>query len=263
MSERIKAKFKSLKQQKRAGLVTFTMAYDPDRETSLSILNKLPSAGADIIELGMPFSDPMADGPAIEAAGFRALKSGAKLAGILQIVKEFRENDDTTPLILMGYYNPIQHYGIDKFIADTKAVGVDGFIVVDLPSEEDELLFEACNKAELSLIKLITPTTSDERIPQLVNRASGFIYYVSVAGITGTKSASTDSIKSALDRIRTHTDLPIAVGFGIKDKEGVGQIGQIADAVVVGSALVNVIESTKGDKTAASAGFVSEIANLG
>lgn len=260
MSERITRTFKNLAAQQRTGLVTFTMAFDPDKHTSLEILKALPGAGVDVIELGMPFSDPMADGPAIEAAGFRALKAGATLKGILEIVSEFRKENQETPLILMGYYNPIQHFGIEAFVKQAQHAGVDGLLIVDLPSEEDAALLAACNAQGISLIKLITPTTSDERLPKLVEHASGFIYYVSVAGITGTKSASADSVEHAIERIKKHTSLPIAVGFGIKDREGVEKIGSHADGVVVGSALVRTIHEAKdGHKVTAATDFVSSL----
>jgi tryptophan synthase alpha chain len=262
MSQRITQKFAQLKSEQRAALVSFTMAFDPDKATSLEILKALPEAGADILELGMPFSDPMADGPAIEAAGLRALKNGATLLGILEIVTSFRKTNNTTPVILMGYYNPIHHFGIDAFTAAAKKAGVDGLIVVDLPTEEDSLLRKACQGQGLSLIKLVTPTTSDLRLQKTLANASGFIYYVSVAGITGTKSASTDSVRDAIARIRKHTDLPVAVGFGIKDRAGVAALGAHADAVVVGSALVRAIEASPKQTAADAAGkFIASLLN--
>lgn len=239
MSNRIAHCFTRLKAEKRAGLVTFTMAYDPDRETSLNILKALPAAGADIIELGMPFSDPMADGPAIQEAGIRALNSGSTLAGVLEIATAFRAENSATPLILMGYYNPLYHYGLERFVQDAKQAGVDGFIIVDLPPEEDDELFALTQAAGLSLIKLVTPTTDEKRLEVIVKKASGFIYYVSVAGVTGTASATSASIETALTRFRRATDLPIVVGFGIRTPEQAKEVAQYGDAVVVGSALVN------------------------
>lgn len=240
-NSRIAARFAALKQAKRAGLVTFTMAYDPEYDTSLNILRALPKVGVDIIEIGMPFSDPMADGPSIAAAGNRALQAGAKMHGVLQMVKDFRDEDKDTPIILMGYYNPILHYGIDAFVRDAKAAGADGLIVVDLSPEEDEELYRATQAAGLALVKLLTPTTDESRLKTILQKASGFLYYVSVAGITGTKSASLVSVKAALTAFRKHTELPIVVGFGIKTPEQAAEMASIADGVVVGSALVGKI----------------------
>jgi tryptophan synthase alpha chain len=247
-------KFKELKEQGRAGLITYIMAYDKSLAESQSILNGLPEAGADIIELGMPFSDPMADGPVIEAAGIRALQAGAKLAGILQMVSEFRKNNDTTPIVLMGYYNPVHNYGVGKFCAEAKKVGVDALLIVDLPPEEDDELYAATKKLGLANIKLATPTTDDERMKLIAKKASGFLYYVAVAGVTGVKSASYDSIENAVAKIRKYCDLPVAVGFGIKNADDVKAVGKYADAVVVGSALVNKV--AQGNKEDAL-GFVS------
>jgi tryptophan synthase alpha chain len=256
MTDRIKIKFDTLKQQNRAGLITYIMAYDPSLAKSTEILNGLPEAGADIIELGMPFSDPMADGPTIQEAAIRALEAGAKLAGILQMVAEFRKNNVSTPLILMGYYNPLQHYGLNKFIDDAKKAGVDGLLIVDLPPEEDDQLHALSLKAGLSLIKLITPTTDEARLQIILKKASGFLYYVAVAGVTGTKSASYDSIEGAVARIKKHTDLPLAVGFGIKSPADVEAVGKHADGVVVGSSLVSKIA---GGDVKAALGFVKEL----
>lgn len=241
-NSRIAECFARLKRENNAGLVTFTMASDPDYDTSLEVLKSLPAMGADIIELGMPFSDPMADGPAIQAAGIRALEAGGSLAATLAIVKSFREENHHTPLILMGYYNPVYRYGVEQFVTDAQAAGVDGFIIVDLPPEEDDRLFTASNAAGLSLIKLVTPTTDAKRMEVIVKKASGFIYYVSVAGITGTGSATTASIEEALTRFRMQTDLPIVVGFGIKAPTQAAAIAKHADAVVVGSALVDALQ---------------------
>jgi tryptophan synthase alpha chain len=254
---RIKNKFAELKNQKRAALITYIMAYDPDLKKSSEILNGLPQAGADIIELGMPFSDPMADGATIQEAAIRALDAGAKLAGILKMVADFRKKDDETPIILMGYYNPIHNYGLEKFSKEAAAAGVDGLLIVDLPPEEDDELYNCANKSGLSLIKLATPTTDDERLKIILKKASGFLYYVAVAGVTGTKSASYDSIGDAVARIKKHTDIPVAVGFGIKTANDVAAVGKHADAVVVGSSLVSKIA---GGDVAKALGFVEELA---
>ncbi len=240
-SGRIRRRFEALKEQGRGGFVTFVTAGDPDYETSKEIVLGLPEAGADVIELGMPFSDPMADGPAIQASSQRALKRGMKLAMVLDLVRALRQQDDETPIVLMGYYNPIYSYGVDRFLADARAAGVDGLIVVDLPPEEDEELCLPALAAGLNFIRLATPTTDDARLPAVLSNTSGFVYYVSVMGITGTKSATEEAVRAAVGRLRRHTDLPIGVGFGIKTPEAVGAVAAVANAAVVGSAIVERI----------------------
>ena len=257
MTKRIDDKFESLKKEGRSALVTYIMACDPDYETSLKILKELPKSGADIIELGLAFADPMADGPTIEAASVRALSSGFKLSRMFEMVIEFRKTDNTTPIIVMGYYNPILNYGLEEFTKKAKESGIDGFLIVDLPPEEDEELFNITKKEELSLIKLATPTTDKKRLQKIVSKASGFLYYVAVAGITGSKSASYESIKNAVNEIKESTDLPIAVGFGIKTPESVKEIAKYSDAVVVGSALVNKINESPEE----SLSFVKDLRN--
>ena len=235
---RIVARFAALKQQGRAGLVTFVVAGDPDEETSLELVKRLPGAGADVIELGMPFTDPMADGPAIQAAGLRALKGGMTMRRTLALVSRFRETDKDTPIVLMGYYNPIYIYGVDRFAADAVAAGVDGLIIVDLPPEEAAELAGPADKAGLDFIRLATPTTDAKRLPTVLSDSSGFLYYVSIAGITGAASADADTVRDAIARLRASTNLPIAVGFGIKTPEHAAVTAQVADAAVVGTSIV-------------------------
>ncbi len=235
---RIDRRFKDLKSQGRAGLVTFVMAGDPDRETCEQILDMLPKAGADLIEIGMPFTDPMADGPAIQEAGLRALASGADMTMTLDLVRRFRSRDSGTPVILMGYFNPIYSYGTERFAADAAQAGADGLIVVDLPPEEDEELDDPARKAGLHLIRLVTPVTTPERLDVLLQRAGGFLYYVSITGVTGTAQASHADVARHLESIREKSDLPIAVGFGIRTPQDAVALAGTADAVVVGSALV-------------------------
>jgi tryptophan synthase alpha chain len=237
-SGRIARRFGALRDAGRGGLVTFVTAGDPDLDASLAILEGLPKAGADLIEIGMPFSDPMADGPAIQASSLRALKAGTTLRGTLDLVSRFRAEDGDTPVVLMGYYNPIYRYGVDRFIADFKAAGADGLIVVDLPPEEDEELCVPALDAGVNFIRLATPTTDDARLPAVLRNTSGFVYYVSITGITGTRSADESEVSAAVKRLRRHTPLPIAVGFGIKSPEQAAAIAAVADAAVVGSALV-------------------------
>jgi tryptophan synthase alpha chain len=238
---RIDQRFAALKREGRAGLVTFITAGDPDYDTSLAILEDLPAAGADIIELGMPFSDPMADGPAIQASSQRALKAGQIMKKTLSLVKAFRAGDNATPLVLMGYYNPIYVYPVDRFIADAVEAGADGLIVVDMPPEEDAELRPAATAAGLNFIRLATPTTDAERVPAVLANTSGFVYYVSIAGITGTKAPDLAEVKGHVERIKAQTGLPIAVGFGVKTEAQVSAIAGLAAGVVVGSALVTAI----------------------
>jgi tryptophan synthase alpha chain len=238
---RIDKRFAALKREGRAGLVAFVAAGDPDYDTSLAILKGLPAAGADVVELGMPFSDPMADGPAIQASSQRALKAGQTMKKTLSMVREFRTEDDTTPIVLMGYYNPIYIYPVDRFIADAVDAGVDGLIVVDVPPEEDEELRPAATAAGLNVIRLATPTTDAKRLPAVLANTSGFVYYVSIAGITGTAAPDIAAVGAHVGRIKAHTSLPIAVGFGVKTEEQVRALANVAEGVVVGSALVSAI----------------------
>lgn len=244
MTGRIERRFAELKQKGRAALVTFVTAGDPDYETSLKIIRGLPKAGADIIEFGMPFTDPMADGPAIQAAGLRALHGGQTMKKTLKLVREFRAGVKDTPVVLMGYYNPIYVYGVDRFLRDAKAAGVDGLIVVDLPPEEDDELCLPAISADINFIRLATPTTDDKRAPAVFRNTSGFVYYVSVLGITGTKAPDLKSVEKNVNRLRKHTNLPIAVGFGVKTAAQARAIAKSADGVVVGSALVSAIKDS-------------------
>ncbi|MCC0030224.1 MAG: tryptophan synthase subunit alpha [Brucellaceae bacterium] len=241
MSTRIDRKFASLKAEGRPALVTYFMGGDPDYDTSLRIMKALPKAGADVVELGMPFSDPMADGPAIQAAGQRALKSGQTLKKTLAMARAFREDDDTTPIVMMGYYNPIYIYGVDRFLEDAKASGIDGLIIVDLPPEMDTELCIPALKAGINFIRLATPTTDDKRLPAVLSNTSGFVYYVSMTGITGSALPDTSKVGTAVTRIKAHTDLPVCVGFGVKTAEQARVIGGSADGVVVGTAIVNAV----------------------
>jgi len=239
--DRIKARFDALRAEGRAGLVTFVTAGDPNPETFDEILAALPEAGADVIEVGMPFTDPMADGPAIEAADLRALAAGMSLRRVLEAVRGFRRKDDATPIVLMGYFNPIFAYGTERFVRDAREAGVDGLIVVDVPPEEDEELGVPARAAGLHMIRLATPTTDEARLPAVLNGASGFIYYVSVAGITGGAAGQVDAVGAAVERIRVASGLPVAVGFGIRTPEQAAAMARQADGVVVGSAIVSLI----------------------
>jgi tryptophan synthase alpha chain len=238
MTTRIERRFAALKAENRAGLGVFVTAGDPDYQTSRDLVLALPKAGADMIELGMPFTDPMADGPAIQASSLRALKSGQDMHKTLALVTEFRAADNETPIVLMGYYNPIYAYGVPKFLKDANAAGVDGLIIVDLPPEEDSELCLPALQAGLNFIRLATPTTDDKRLQKVLQNTSGFVYYVSVLGITGTKSASNADIGKAVARLKRHTDLPVAVGFGIRNAEQARAVAEVADAAVVGSAVI-------------------------
>ncbi len=262
MTGRIERRFAALKQENRAALVTFTMAGDPDYATAVALLKALPKAGADIIELGMPFTDPMADGPAIQAAGLRALKAGANMKKTLAAVREFRAGDATTPLVLMGYYNPIYVYGVDTFLADAKAAGVDGLIVVDLPPEVDGELCLPALAAGVNFIRLATPTTDDKRLPTVLTNTSGFVYYVSITGITGAAAPNPDNVKSAVARIKRHTQLPVCVGFGVRSAEQARAIAQSADGVVVGSALVDAVRQSLGPDAKPTSGTVTAVTGL-
>src|SRR5438132_104322 len=262
MTTRIDRRFAALKQDGRAALVTFLTAGDPDAETSLAILKALPKAGADVIELGMPFTDPMADGPAIQASSLRALKAGQTLKKTLAMVRAFRKADGATPIVLMGYYNPIYIYGVDKFLVDAKAAGVDGLIVVDLPPEEDDELCLPTLRAGLNFIRLATPTTDDNRLPAVLANTSGFVYYVSITGITGMAAPDTSKVTAAVARIKRHTALPVAVGFGVKTAAHARAIASGADGVVVGSALVDALKQSLDKKNKATRKTVKAVTTL-
>ena len=262
MTTRIDQKFAALKQDGRAALVTFITAGDPDYDTSLKIIQGLPKAGADVIELGMPFTDPMADGPAIQAGGLRALGNGQTMKKTLSLVRDFRKGDKTTPIVLMGYYNPIYVYGVDKFLADIIKAGVDGLIVVDLPPEEDDELCIPAMAAGINFIRLTTPTTDDNRAPAVFKHTSGFVYYVSVLGITGTKAPDLKSVKQNVERLKKHTSLPICVGFGVKTADQARTIAKTADGVVVGSALVSAVADSLNKKGEATAKTPSAVHKL-
>jgi tryptophan synthase alpha chain len=262
MTTRIDRRFADLKHEGRAALVTFTMAGDPDTKTSLEILKALPKAGADVIELGMPFTDPMADGPAIQAGGLRALQAGQDMIKTLGMIRAFRKGDSATPIVLMGYYNPIYIYGVTKFVVDAKSAGVDGLIVVDLPPEEDEELCLPALKAGLNFIRLATPTTDDKRLPAVLANTSGFVYYVSITGITGSAAPDADKVHAAVTRIKRHTQLPVAVGFGVRTAKQARAIAAGAEGVVVGSALVNAVKESLDKKGKATPRTVKAVAQL-
>jgi tryptophan synthase alpha chain len=258
----IDRRFAALRQEGRAAFVTFTMAGDPDYATSVAILKALPQAGADVIELGMPFTDPMADGPAVQAAGLRALHAGQTMKKTLAAVRDFRAGDDATPIVLMGYYNPIYIYGVDRFLVDAKTAGIDGLIVVDLPPEEDAELCLPAMKAGLNFIRLATPTTDDKRLPTVLTNTSGFVYYVSITGITGAAAPDTGKVANAVARIKRHTKLPVCVGFGVRTAAHVRAIAEAADGVVVGSALVDAVRHSLGPDGKATSSTVAAVTDL-
>lgn len=262
MTTRIDARFTALKQQGRTALVTFTMAGDPDYDTALGILKALPAAGADVIELGMPFTDPMADGPAIQAAGLRALKAGQDMKRTLALLRDFRRGDDATPIVLMGYYNPIYVYGVDRFLADAKAAGVDGLIVVDLPPEEDAELCLPALASGVNFIRLATPTTDDRRLPAVLKNTSGFVYYVSITGITGSAAPDVARVADAVARIKRHTTLPVCVGFGVRTAEQAAALARSAEGVVVGSALVDAVRKSLSPDDKPTSATVPAVADL-
>lgn len=262
MTTRIDIRFGELAKQGRAAFVTFLMAGDPDPATSLEIIKALPKAGADVIEIGMPFTDPMADGPSIQAAGQRALKAGMTLKKTLELVRAFRKADEATPVVLMGYYNPIYVFGVDKFLAEARSAGVDGLIIVDLPPEEDSELCVPALKAGLNFIRLATPTTDDGRLPAVLANTSGFVYYVSITGITGAAAADQKAVSEAVARIKRHTSLPVCVGFGIRTPDAARAIAQHADGAVVGTALVDALHGSLDGQGRATAATVSAVTNL-
>jgi tryptophan synthase alpha chain len=262
VTSRIDARFAQLKKEGRPAFVTFLMAGDPDPETSLAIVKAMPKAGADAIEIGMPFTDPMADGPSVQAAGLRALNAGMTLKKTLQLVRDFRKEDNATPLVLMGYYNPIYIYGVDRFLTDAKSAGVDGLIIVDLPPEEDTELCLPALKAGLNFIRLATPTTDDKRLPAVLANTSGFVYYVAITGITGAAAADSNVVGDAVARIKRHTDLPVCVGFGIKTPEAAQAIAERANGAVVGTALVDALRGSLDSDGRATAKTVNAVATL-
>jgi tryptophan synthase alpha chain len=259
---RIDARFEALRAEGRAALVTFVMAGDPDLETSLALLKSLPKAGADVIELGMPFTDPMADGPAIQAAGLRALHAGMTLNKTLELVRAFRAQDQATPIVLMGYYNPVYVHGVPAFLEEAKAAGVDGLIIVDLPAEEDAELCLPARAAGLNFIRLATPTTDDKRLPKVLENTSGFVYYVSLTGITGAALSDYSGVSEAVARIKRSTPLPIAVGFGVKTAENAAAIARYADGVVVGTALVDALAKSLDAENRAGPRTVEAVTSL-
>lgn len=262
MTARMDNKFAALKAEGRPALITYFMGGDPDFATSLAVMKALPKAGADVIELGMPFSDPMADGPAIQAAGLRSLRGGQTLKKTLEMAKEFRKEDDTTPIVLMGYYNPIYIYGVAAFVQDAKAAGIDGLIVVDLPSEMDAELCIPALEVGLNFIRLATPTTNEKRLPAVLKNSSGFVYYVSMNGITGSAIPDTDKVAASVKNIKAHTDLPVCVGFGVKTPEQARAISATADGVVVGSAIVNAVAENLDENGKVTGDPVADVSKL-
>ena len=256
---RVERRFAALQAEGRGGLVVFVACGDPDPETFFDILSGLPGAGVDVIEMGMPFSDPMADGPAVQAASLRALQAGMTLKGTLDMAARFRTGDADTPIILMGYYNPIYSYGTARFLEDARAAGVDGLIVVDLPPEEDEELCQPAIDAGLHWIRLATPTTDDARLPTVLSNTSGFVYYVAIMGITGTRSASGEAVRQAVARLKAHTELPVAVGFGVKTPEQAAEIAAVADAAVVGSSVIERLKAGLDAENRATPGLVADV----
>jgi tryptophan synthase alpha chain len=262
VTTRIDIRFAELKREGRSAFITFLMAGDPDLDTSLAIIKALPQAGADVIEIGMPFTDPMADGPAIQASGLRALKAGTTLKKTLALVRDFRAGDDATPIVLMGYYNPIYIYGVGKFVADAKSAGVDGLILVDLPAEEDDELCVPALAAGLNFIRLVPPTADDKRLSVVLENTSGFVYYVSITGITGSAAADIAAVTEAVARIKRHTKLPVCVGFGIRTPEAARAVAQNADGAVVGTALVDALRGSLDGEGRATSKTVGAVADL-
>ncbi|HEY4041853.1 MAG TPA: tryptophan synthase subunit alpha [Rhodopila sp.] len=256
---RIAAKFAELGRQGRGALIPFLAAWDPDETSSMALLRGMPEAGADLIEIGMPFTDPMADGPIIQAASKRGLAAGVKVAHVLAMVREFRHADETTPIILMGYLNPILSYSPERFCIDAARAGVDGLIIVDLPTEEADLLLPFSNANGLDFVRLVAPTTDDERLPRVLNGSSGFVYYVSITGITGTSSATAEHLRAAIPRIRRVTNLPIAIGFGVRSPEQAATAATVADAAVVASALIDTLSTTLDGDGKAPPGAVEKV----
>jgi tryptophan synthase alpha chain len=256
---RIAVRFAALKSQGRGALIPFLEAWDPDEATSMALLRGMPEAGADLIEIGMPFTDPMADGPIIQAAGKRGLAAGVKVADVLTMVRDFRLSDQATPIVLMGYLNPILSYGPERFCGDAAASGVDGLIIVDLPTEEADLLLPCSNANGLDFIRLVAPTTDDKRLPHVLNGSSGFVYYVSITGITGTRSATSEHLEQAIPRLRRATSLPIAIGFGVRTPEQAGTASHVADAAVVASALIDTLAANLDANGKALPGAVEKV----
>ncbi|HEX3402092.1 MAG TPA: tryptophan synthase subunit alpha [Acetobacteraceae bacterium] len=256
---RIATRFAALRRESRGALIPFVEAWDPDAATSMELLRGFPGAGADLIEIGIPFTDPMADGPIIQAAGKRGLRAGVKVAHVLTMVREFRHGDDTTPIVLMGYLNPILSYGPERFCADAEAAGVDGLIIVDLPTEEADLLVPPARAHGLDIIRLVAPTTDDKRLPLVLDGSSGFVYYVSITGITGTRSATSEHLAEAIPRIRRVTDLPIAIGFGVRSPHQAAEAVRVADAAVVASALIDTVAASLDEQGRAKSGAVAKV----